>query len=169
LKREGYLLIGKITGPHGIKGLLKVHSYAESLDLFAPDEPIFLKRGKDYEPCTVLSASPHKKGVLLLLEGITDRNRAEAICGVEIYVEKSRLPELEEDVYYWDDLIGLSVEDEDGSVLGSLTSIIETGSNDVYVVQKGKEEILIPALEHVILSVDLETGLMRVCLPEGLL
>jgi 16S rRNA processing protein RimM len=78
------------------------------------------------------------------------------------------LPGLEVNTYYWEDIIGLSVYAEDGVFLGRVESIIQTGSNDVYVVKDGKSEILVPAMESVVLKIDLDQKRMKVNLPEGL-
>ena len=122
--------------------------------------------------CRVEWAKPHTKGILLALKGVGNREEAEALIGCEILIERARLPELDEGTYYWTDLIGLSVYTIDGDCLGRIDSIIPTGSNDVYVVKNmvdGKEnEVLIPALESVVVEVDLNREIMRVDLPEGL-
>jgi len=104
----------------------------------------------------------------LSLEGISDLDRAQDFKGARILLDKTALPQLEEGVYYWSDLIGLRVFLIDGTSLGNIESIIETGSNDVYVVRKGNRETLIPALEKVVKAVDLESKTMQVDLPEGL-
>ena len=93
---------------------------------------------------------------------------AEALIGAEFFIEKEILPELEEGTYYWIDLIGLSVYTTDDVCIGRIESILQTGSNDVYVVKDKNKETLIPALASVILSVNLEEKIMRVDLPEGL-
>ena len=83
-------------------------------------------------------------------------------------IEKATLPEAEQDTYYWHQIIGLDVFTVDGRRLGQVTAILPTGSNDVYVVREGKKEILIPALESVVVDVDLTAKALRVDLPEGL-
>lgn len=169
MSESGYLLIGSITGVHGIRGMLRVWSYAESPSVFDPGCPIFLKREKgSQERYIIRSAAPRKRGVLLSLEGVSDRSEAESLVGAELFIEKSRLPELEEDTYYWDDLVGLSVVTMEGEFLGHITTIIPTGSNDVYVVRDGRRETMIPAIGSVVISVSLEDRTMQVSLPEGL-
>jgi 16S rRNA processing protein RimM len=111
---------------------------------------------------------PHKRLILLSLKGINDRNQSESLVHAEIFIEKGSLPELEEGVYYWADLIGLSVFASDETYMGRIESVIPTGSNDVYVVKDTDRETLIPALESVVVAVDLEKKIMRVDLPEGL-
>ena len=162
--------IGKIIGVHGIKGTLKLYSYAESADVFRSDQPAFLHSADgDGRAVTIRWAKPFKRNVVLLgLESIEDRTRAETLVGLTLSVTQDSLPPLEEDTYYWKDLIGLSVYDEDGRCLGILKQILPTGSNDVYVVENGDREVLIPALKSVVLAVDLDGKTMTVALPEGL-
>ena len=102
------------------------------------------------------------------MEGIDTRNSAESWIGAELFIEKTTLPQLEEGTYYWFEIIGLSVCDVEGAYLGRVESILPTGSNDVYVVTDHENEILIPAIESVVLDIDLEKGRMAVAVPEGL-
>jgi len=166
------LLIGKIVGVHGLKGTLKLLSYAESPDFFQPGDSVFFRDGRGaFVPYTIAWAKPHHRTVLISLETVEDRNRAETFVGKNVFIDKRSLPDLEDDTYYWFELIGLRVITIDGEVLGRIDSIIPTGSNDVYVV-KGKgtggreEEHLVPALASVVIKVDLTAGEMVVDLPE---
>ena len=112
--------------------------------------------------------SPHKKGVLLMFQGI-DRDAAETLVGSELFMNRNALPELEADTYYWQDLIGLTVVDIHHGELGRLDHIMPTGSNDVYVVKGKGREVLVPALAWVVKSIDLEQGEMVIDLPDALL
>lgn len=165
----GKIPIGKIVGLHGIRGMVKVYSYAESLLVFEAGRSLPLRKPNGEEAVyKIISAKPHKRVFLVSLEGITDMNVAERLLDAEFLMDKSELPETEEDTYYWADLIGLSVFAADETYIGKIDSILETGSNDVYVVKNGEHELLVPALESVVLRVDLENGIMKVDLPEGL-
>ena len=163
------MLIGQIVGVHGIKGNCKFRSYAESLSVFQSDGVVLVAtsdgRQKPYE---INWVKPHAKAALISFKGVDTRDLAEALIGCELFIEKCRLPDPEDGSYYWFDLIGLEVFDIDQKYLGRLESIIETGSNDVYVVKEGDTEILIPALESVVQNIDLKNGRMQVALPEGL-
>lgn len=173
MKKNGFISVGKIVGVHGLNGTSKVYSYAESLAVFQANGSILLRnpsgQEKKYE---IKWAKPHTRVILLALKGVTNRNQAEKLIGCELYIDKAKLPELEESTYYWFDIIGLSVFTLDENYLGRVESIIPTGSNDVYVVKNPdkdeKNEVLIPALESVILEIDLKRQVMRVDLPEGL-
>lgn len=163
------VIIGKIVGVHGNKGTLKIHSYAESLQIFEAGAFIAINipdsGERDYEIDWI---KPHSRGALLALKNVKNRDQAETLIGADLIIEKVALPELEAGVYYWYDLIGLKVFTTDGRYLGTLESIVETGANDVYVVKDDVREILIPALESVVRSIDTDTKVMRVELPDGL-
>jgi 16S rRNA processing protein RimM len=170
---HGFLPVGKIVGAHGVNGNLKVHSYAESVTVFKPGSSILaIHAGKTEKSFAINWARPHGKSILLSFKGIEDRNTAESLIGAELFIDRTALPELEEGVYYWVDIIGLSVFTTDNQYIGRVESIMATGSNDVYVVKnKTKDEnieILIPAIESVVLEINFENKTMRVELPEGL-
>jgi 16S rRNA processing protein RimM len=164
-----FILIGRILGPHGIAGDLKLMSYAESLDVFAPGRPVRAVSAAGAETVHEIAWSrPHGRGALLGLKGVASRSQAESLAGCDLFVDKAALPEPEDGAYYWDDLIGMAVVSVDGRFLGRIASIFRTGSNDVYVVKQAHRELLLPALRSVIQSVDLEARQMQVAIPEGL-
>jgi 16S rRNA processing protein RimM len=166
---DALLAIGKVVGTHGIKGYLKVFSYAESIDSFAPDNELTLSReGVTVGTFRTKSVRPHKGVILLALEGIGSIEAAKDLLGCDVCIDETSLAQPEEGTYYWYQIIGLEVFTLDNRPLGRVTSIMRTGSNDVYVVRDGKKEILIPALHSVILDIDLENKVMKVDLPEGL-
>lgn len=173
MENDGFLPVGKIVGAHGVKGNLKVYSYAESVSVFKPGSLILVIHAEKIEKYFAIEwAKPHGKSILLSFKGIKDRNEAENLIGAELFIERIALPELEEGVYYWVDIIGLSVFTTDDQYIGRVESIMPTGSNDVYVVKNQTKddstEILIPAIESVVLEIDFENKTMRVELPEGL-
>lgn len=171
--KDGFLPVGKIVGAHGVKGNLKVYSYAESVSFFEPGRLLLvIHTGKIEKHFAIKWAKPHGKSILLSFKGIEDRNTAKTLVGAELFIERIALPELEEGVYYWVDIIGLSVFTTDDQYIGHVESIMPTGSNDVYIVKNRTKddstEILIPAIESVVLEIDFENKLIRVELPEGL-
>lgn len=169
MAEEEYISIGKITGVHGLHGNLKVYMYSESVDACEKGNRIQVSgTAGERDIYTIRTAKPYKKGALLTFEEVDDINAAEKLVGSEIFISRDSLSELEEDEFYWFEIIGLDVFSVDGVFLGVVKSIFPTGSNDVYVVKKSGHEILIPALESVILSIDLEMKKMTVDLPEGL-
>jgi 16S rRNA processing protein RimM len=170
---EETILIGKIIAAHGLRGAVRILSYAESLDLFGSGTPLWVKpAGAAAVVHTVAWVQAHGPKVRMAFDEVRDRNAAEALVGADLLMERVRLPDLEADTYYWFDLIGLAVEDTAGRRLGEIEAVLPTGSNDVYVVKDKSRhpvrELLIPALATVVLEVDLAKGVMRVDLPDGL-
>ena len=173
MERSGVIPTGKIVGAHSMNGTSRVVSYAESLSVFKPNSEIILRSTDGQEKIYEINwVKPHTRNALLALKGVSDRTQAEKLIGCELLIDKACLPELEDGTYYWFDLIGLSVFTTEGKLLGRIASIISTGSNDVYVVKPPngdeKDEVLIPALESVVLDIDLARQKMQVDLPEGL-
>ena len=170
LGKKDHVLIGKIVGSHGLKGTNKIRTFAESLSLFKPGRSILIRKGSGQKINLEINwVKPQGRTTLLSFKGINDRSQAEALIGSELYIRKQDLPALEDDTYYWFDLIGIEVYTTEKKYLGRIESIIETGSNDVYVVKDGKNEVLIPALESVVMDIELEQKRMQVNLPQGLI
>ena len=156
--------IGKIVGLHGIKGWLKIISFS------SPPENIFnyqsLIISNEYMEETFHIENSRKQGkkILIKLDGIDDRTSAESLKESKIYIFRLDLPELSEDIYYWEDLLGFNVFNQNNIKLGLVDSFIETGSNDVLVVRSEKtKNILIPFLMNKsIKEVNLESKLIIV-------
>lgn len=164
---EPSLPIGKVVKAHGLKGHLKVLPYGETFSTLSAEEKITanLPDGTSLT-LTVAEISPHQKTFLLISREIGTVEEAHRLVGAELCVPESRLPPTDPGEFYWYQLIGLEVVNTEGQKLGTLEEIIETGSNDVYVVRRGREEILVPAIEEVVRDVDLQRRLMTVDLPE---
>ena len=170
MEKKGHVLIAEIIGTHGIKGTHKFRSYAESLEVFEPGRSILVREGSGRETSLEIAWTKHHiRTPLLSFKGINDRNQAEALIGAKLFIPKAELPQLENGSYYWIDLIGIEVYTTEDEYLGRIESIIETGSNDVYIVKDKKKEILIPALESVVTDIDLSQKRMQVDLPDGLI
>jgi 16S rRNA processing protein RimM len=163
------LVMGQITGAHGLDGNVKVRSFAQSSDLFAPGSRVFIPvdTREDARPFDIDRCMPHKKGLLMHLAGVDDRDAAEALIGKDLLVNRSRLPEPEDDAWYWQDLYGLTVTDQILGDLGIIDTIFSTGAHDILVVKDRETERLIPMHRQFILSVDLENALVVTRLPEG--
>jgi len=163
------LLVGKVIRPHGLKGLLRIKAYAGSEASFLEAETVLFKTVSG-EICkfTVTSITPHKNIFLMDVEEITSGDEAEAYRGSEILVQKETLTR-EDDAFFWYELLGLNVYLNTGECLGSISQILTTGSNDIYVVKKGETEIYIPAVHEVVTEIDLENGKMTISPMEGLL
>lgn len=173
-KLEDLIDIGKIVGAHGINGVVKVYSYAESVDCFTAYGRLTVidLRGQR-QTHKALWAKQYKRIVRLALESVGSRSAAEAMAGYRVLIPKKCLPLLEDEVYYWADLIGMDVFTNDEDYLGRVAEIIPTGANDVYVVRtlEGNplKEFLIPAITSVVLDIDVAHQRMRVELPDGLI
>jgi 16S rRNA processing protein RimM len=163
--REDAVVVGKITGVWGLQGDLKVESYTDSDRRFSPGGLVYL----DGRPGRVLQARKHRSGFVVRLDLVSDRAQAESLRGKPLTVPANDLEPLPAGSYYYFQLIGIAVRTEDGVYLGEVKEILATGSNDVYVVRDAGKEVLLPALETVILDVDLGAGTMTVRVPEGLM
>jgi|PlaIllAssembly_1097288.scaffolds.fasta_scaffold31722_2 16S rRNA processing protein RimM len=167
---EELIPVGKIIDTHGIKGQLKVHSYSGNADSLGSARSVTLK-----SPSGVLTEfalkgfKPNVGKFIISLGGHDDINQVLPLLGYEICLKRGQLPDLDEDEYYWSDLIGLSVVTEDGTMLGKIADIFETGSNDVYVVRGGEREHLIPAIADVIKEIDPAGGKVVIVPLDGLL
>lgn len=135
------IAVGHVSAPHGIKGWVWVHSLTDPASNIFGYRPWYLKSRDGLKKVKVVDWREQGKGVVALLDLATDRNVAEALRNQEIWVPKAALPELEEGDYYWSDLVDLEVRTEAGQLLGTVHSLMETGSNDVLVVQ-GTEDSL---------------------------
>ncbi len=160
------IVFGEVVKPHGVKGALKVRSYAESPESYLRIKKITLLLGKSGDSdeasvgtvFTVLKASGMGGKVILKLQGLDSREEAEALVGSVITVKREDLPETDDDEYYWDDLIGMEVYNVSGEYLGIIKKILQTGSNDVYIVggkgDEGEGEILVPGTHDAVREVD---------------
>ncbi len=163
------LAIGEIVKTKGLRGCLKILSYAATKKVFAGLKDIYIEKSagqKNHHNIRKISVSG--KFLFIELEGIDDVESAGRFVGSKIFVPKELLPDLAEDEYYWQDIIGLNVFSEEREHLGRIESIFPTGSNDVYVCKGGPREILLPAIADVIRQIDIRRGIMTVKVPKGL-
>ena len=167
-----YLAVGRVLRPHGIRGELRVEivtDYPERLGqhayfyLASPDSPEEARR------YAVEKLRQHRGVLLLKLGGCDDRNSADALRGMLVQIPLEKAVPLEEGEYYHFQLIGFRVETEDGEWLGQLVQVLETGANDVYVVRGPRGEVLLPAVDDVVLELDRELERMVVHLLPGML
>lgn len=148
--------VGEISGVFGIKGWVKVFSLTDPRENILTYSPWILKKGSEVKEVKLIDGKRQGKSVVASIEGISDRNVAESFCGWEILINKSQLPETEEGVYYWADLVGLLVQTEQGVNLGVVDYLLETGANDVLVVKDDEQERLIPFINgQVVKKIDL--------------
>jgi len=164
-----YLAIGKVVRAHGLQGELSMSVLTEFPERFETIEWVYL--GDEFEavPFRLLSYRWHKQHLLLTLEGITERSQAEQFRGQYVQVPIEEAIPLPEGIQYLYQLIGLNVITVEGENLGTVVDIIETGANDVFIVNDGNREILLPDIPDVIEAVDLENGRLIVKLLDGLI
>jgi len=160
-------MVGVIGGAFGVRGELKVDLYTDFPDRFAKLGSVFV--GSDHRPMKVVGARPLGERVALKLEGVADREAAQALFDTPIYVRRTEVMPLPEGRYYHDQILGLEAYTTEGAHLGTIVEILATGSNDVYVAQNGTAEVLIPALKDIIRSIDLQEKRLTVEPIEGLL
>ena len=160
------VVMGRIVAPYGIYGWLKVQPDTETLDnLF--DYPEWWLGREDglrnmpWQKFSVETVKIHVNTLLVKLQGIDDRDAALAFKSKHVAIPREQLPEPEENEYYWSDLIGLDVTNQQQVDLGKVVDVFETGANDVLVV-KGNRERLIPFIDQVVLEVDLAAKTMLV-------
>jgi len=162
--------VGKITGTHGIKGEVKFYPYSGSCDSIRPLTDVLLISPSGLKQTVKIQRVKSGGGKHIIgLVGYDSINLIKSFIGYELSLYRSQLPEPEENEYYWCDLMGLNVVTDSGQPLGSIIDIFETGSNDIYVVNNGNHEYLIPAIEDVISSIDLKSRLLTITPIDGLL
>lgn len=162
-----YLVIGRVAKPWGIQGEVKVEIMTDFPDRFSLLRKIYL--GPKAVPFALEGFRLHQGAALLKLEGCQDRAAVEKLRGQLVQIPIEEAMPLEQDEYYEHQIVGLAVWTAGGEHLGTVDEIISTGSNDVYVVRGKGREVLIPALEDVVLEVNLAQGRLIVELIEGLI
>ena len=159
------LIVGRILAPWGIRGEVKVEVLTNFPERFAPQKVVYLNA----RPLEIESCRPHKQHLVVKLDTIDSVEDAERLRGQDLTIPSSELSRLPEGQYYTFQIIGLDVLTTEGQYLGQVTDIMATAGNDVYIVEGEGGEILIPAIEDVVKSIDLDKGEMVIEAIEGLL
>ncbi|MGB2799218.1 MAG: ribosome maturation factor RimM [Dehalococcoidia bacterium] len=159
------IVVGRVVAPWGVKGELKVEVITDFPDRFSPEEQVYI----DGSPVTIEMSRWHKGMVILKLANIDSVEAVEKIRGQFIEVPQGQVRSLSENEYYQFQVVGLEVWTTNGEFLGRITQILPTGNNDVYVVRSEDREVLIPAIDDVVKSVELEQGRIVIEVIEGLL
>lgn len=164
------LQVGVITQTHGVRGEVKVFPTTDDPQRFKKLKHVVLDTGKEHLPLEIQSVKFFKQFVIIKFKGIDNINDIEKYKRCPLMVTRENAVELEEDEYFIADMIGMSVLTEDEEVFGTLKDVIETGANDVYVIDsKVHGEVLLPAIKECILDVDIEGRKMKVHLLNGLI
>lgn len=160
--------LGRINGGYGLKGWLKVYSDTDPIEQILSYSPWQLRRGDTELQVEIEKGKRHGPGLIVLFAGIEDRNQAESLIGYEVWIDRAKLPELEQGEYYWHQLEGLKVVNQSGAVFGKVDHLVATGANDVMIVKPvtgsiDETERLIPfVLGEVVKDVNIDTAIIVV-------
>lgn len=149
--------MGRIVGPYGVQGWIKIQPQTEAVDGLLSYRSWWLARDQDWQKHKVVEGRAHGTTLVARLEGCGDRDQAMTLRGLQVAVPRSELPPPKSGEYYWCDLIGLQVENIQGEKLGQVEEVLATGANDVLVV-RGDRERLIPLIASVLVGVEFENS-----------
>ncbi len=158
------MLVGKVMAPVGVRGEVKVEVHSDISHRYSTGAVLYI----DGSPIPVLSCRTIPRALVVMFGGVDSRAAAETLRGKNICVPESDVPSLPEGTYYHYELVGMRVFTIDGEDLGTVTDVLVTGANDVYVVSGDRGETLVPALAGVVEGVDVKNRRLTVDLPETL-
>lgn len=159
------VLMAKIGAAHGIRGEVRVKPYGDDPLSFADYGVLTTRDGK--RSFEVERAREQKTVVITKFKGITDRNQAEELNGIDLFIDRDQLPEPEEDEFYYSDLTGLDVIDHNGEILGKIIAVQDFGAGDLLEVRpKRGRSFYVPFTKEFVPEIDLENGRVNVDLPE---
>lgn len=167
---EDFFRVGVIANTHGIRGEVKVFPTTDDINRFKKLKKVILDTKKEKLELEVVSCKFFKNMAILKFKDIDNINDIEKYKGMDLLVSRENAIPLEEDEYYIADLIDLKVIDEDDNEIGVLYDVMQTGANDVYVVNMNNgKELLLPNIDECILDVNIKDGYIRVHILEGLM
>ena len=153
--KQNFLEVGKIVGTHGVRGMVRIQAWCDTPEFFCTLKKLYLDKNRA-SYLEVLKASPHGNVVIAALKGVDSIKEAEKYRGKVLYMARQDA-ELEEGQYFITELIGCEVFDADsGKLLGKISDVSETGANDVWHIKKEEKEYLIPCIDEVVISVDID-------------
>jgi 16S rRNA processing protein RimM len=155
-----YLLLGMIVKPQGVRGEVKLRHETDDPSRFTELTTVYLRRGEAYEPVAVVSARVSGDAAFLTLEGVNDRDAAEALRGEALYVDRAHARKLAENEVYVADLLGVQAEDGDGHAIGTVKDVLQNGGADVLVFQTPRGAMMAPFLKRLVLELDARGGRM---------
>jgi 16S rRNA processing protein RimM len=168
MDEERHVCIGAIAGAHGVNGVVRVKPFTEQPEDVAAYAPVTDESGS--RTFALRYIGPAKGAVLVRIEGVGDRDAAEALKGVRLYVPRSSLPAPAEEEFYHADLIGLAVVDAEGSEIGRVRSVEDYGAGDLLEVELTSGRlVMLPFTRAVVPEIDLAAGRLVVVPPAGLL
>jgi 16S rRNA processing protein RimM len=164
------IVIAKITKTWGLKGELKALPLSEFISCLTPGLAVYLQTSKKiHETKVIETLKKNNKYLIVSFSGITSRESAEQYLNSLICIDPAIVPPLENDVFYHEQIIGLSVCTTEGEMIGKVTDIFQTGSNDVYVVKDKNKEYLVPAIKDVVKKIETENNRIIIKVMQGLL
>ena len=167
---EEFLKAGVISSTHGVRGEVKVFPTTSEPERFKYLKKVYLDTGRERMELEIAGVKFFKQFAILKFRGIDNINDIEKYRGCSLWVAREDAVPLEEDEYYIGDLIGMQVFTEDGKAFGTLKDVMETGANDVYIIEtEAHGEVLVPAIHDCILDVDVEQKTMKIHLLPGLI
>jgi len=158
---DDLISVGHIIGVHGVRGQVKVFSHTSPRENIVTYSPWIVQQD-DQKMTLKVSGKRQGKNVIASLQGITDRNQAAELTGATILISRDQLPPLQDGEFYWSQLIGLQVISLEGFSFGHVDQMMETGANDVMVVQGDRERLIPYVMDEVIKSIDLENARITV-------
>lgn len=163
------ILVGNIARAHGLRGEVVVESFSDAPERFAAGSSLTARLvSGERRTLKVVKSKPFQHRLIVYFEGVGDRTAAEALHGADLTVPRSAVKPLSDGRHYRFELMGLTAKTQRGEEVGRVVDVFATGSNDVYVLEGPRGEILLPALPEVIVSVDIEGGVLVVEPPKGL-
>ena len=166
---EKQLQVGVISSTHGVRGEVKVFPTTDDVTRFRQLKKVYLDTGREMLPLEIQNVKFFKQFAILKFKGIDNINDIEKYRGKSLMIDREDAVDLEEDEYFIADMIGMKVCTEDGSEFGTLKDVMETGANDVYIIDSLEHgEVLLPAIRECILDVDMDEERMTIHLMEGL-
>jgi len=157
-----WIIIGRFGRPQGLKGLVRVISFTEPQHNITNYVPWYTRLNNTWQQITVLDIERHNKFILVQIKGYQQREQLSLLTNLDIAVPRSQLPNLPAGEYYWHQLMGMKVVNKDGLILGDVTDLLETGSNDVLVVSGEKRHLIPYILGDFIVHIDDEKRVITV-------
>lgn len=166
---EDLLQVGVITTTHGVRGEVKVFPTTDDPERYRDLKKVIMDTGKEKREVTITSVRFFKNLVIVKFEGINDMTEAEKYKKATLWINREDAVELGENEYFIADLIGLRAVSDEDEELGFIADVLQTGANDVYIIQKeGKSDLLVPAIKECVKDVNLDTGMITLHLLPGL-
>ncbi|MBN2009467.1 16S rRNA processing protein RimM [candidate division KSB1 bacterium] len=163
------ICIGEVLNAHGIRGDIIIKPWTDDPDQFDELAEVYITNRDELKQFTIEKVRITQKKIIVKFRGIDNRNAAEQLRGALLQRQRSELRALAEDEYFIFDLIGLDVKSTSGETIGSITDVMEMPAHDVYVVQQGSREVLIPAVKSIVKSIDLDAGKIIIDPIDGLI